>query len=1002
MTNTVILQTNEEGGNKYGDSQFSIVLPFNRNELWTMQVTSFNFRPMFNIFEKHTQYLKVRLFFEYFENFQSPPDETWEKKDWIKFLSGKVFTFNYPAFPFLSSSDYSTVATTLMDNNTWTLKWYKEIPRNEEGGTYDCIVNYYREKAWFKSDNKVFTVTENTLYYKKYPYKDYPEIKYIYGHHVASMTSSYWYYTPTKNILFVDEKNFDEYHSYFPEDVSPHDTQTADYCLDIHGEYLYMVKQGIWCEVINNQCIICEAATEINEGKFKFIEDVNAFIQKHTYHYNENETKFWYFPLKKYYVVYYDENDEPYIIVPDILNNGIDVIKKVNELLNLNVARAFPGNYESNEEEDEIEFVEEEEEEEEEEIYETSYFENMNVLKYWYTEAENRFWDKTSDEIYECTQNENRFPIAKFKVDEHEYEQNCIKVILEEIYAQKLETEILKWSCYTIENLFYYATEGEIYEVENGQITLDKHIESYIKEYPENKSHFIEESQYTFTLWNKTADANYKFWYASTKKEYEVLIEENYRFPYIMENNEKIYIMDILINENHGSYLEKENMRYYYEPQDRFYESHYDSALGGWKIYLEYEDHGGIEQKEAAIDPENETIMEGRLYTENILYEKYKLNEWSHYNLHKDKFYYKENKKWDDIWIHEGKDYIPGKKGTASVRLYTQEIFTEEDIRKNPILKTEDIINEEKWKLEQEYYSKNGMNSWSHYNIDGTKFWYKDRQWWFEVINDPSDENGPYIKDTIEEQPIHHMDWIFRQEDAKKNDAGKIDFPEIEEEEDEEEEVKEYLNKISAVGEFIITPLSGYNNLKNRLELGFEVSMDILNTEGETIKNRYYSRGYVTKIIIEDISEKLSEITGFVKNQIKEKSYIQSEFNVYQKQAKAEYLCIRGAKLFKPYFFEFITLSCNKVFNTGSIFNLNEVLPDPNKSSEYFRNQMVGYLMNTVSSNQYMTTGYGFPNTYYIKAGDFLNIKFTLKFDNDEKVELQSPMTIILNLSPVQ
>ena len=403
------------------------------------------------------------------------------------------------------------------------------------------------------------------------------------------------------------------------------------------------------------------------------------------------------------------------------------------------------------------------------------------------------------------------------------------------------------------------------------------------------------------------------------------------------------------------------------------------------------------------IDPDNETIIKGRIYTENILYEKYKLNEWSHYNLGKDKFYYKETKKWDDVWTYEGKEYISGKKGTASVRLYTEDIFNEEDEIKNlTTLKTEDIINEEKWKLEQEYYSKNGMNSWSHYNIDGTKFWWKDRQWWFEIINDPSDENGPYIKDTIEEQPIHHMGWIFGQEDPKKNDAGKIDFPEIEEEEDEEEEVKEYLNKISAVGEFIITPLSGYNNLKNRLELGFEVSMDILNTEGETIKNRYYSRGYVTKIIIEDISEKLSEITGFVKNQIKEKSYIQSEFNVYQKQAKAEYLCIRGAKLFKPYFFEFITLSCNKVFNTGSIFNLNEVLPDPNKSSEYFRNQIIGYLMNTVSSNQYMTTGYGFPNTYYIKAGDFLNIKFTLKFDNDEKVELQSPMTIILNLSPVQ
>ena len=202
-------------------------------------------------------------------------------------------------------------------------------------------------------------------------------------------------------------------------------------------------------------------------------------------HTNESGKEFWYFPLKKYYLVYYNENDEPYIIVPDILNNGIDVIKNIDELLKLNFTRAFPGNYENNEEEDEIEFVEEEdEEEEEEEMYETSYFENMNVLKYWYTEAENLFWDKTSNEIYECTQNENRFPIAKFKVEEHEYEQNCIKIILEEIYVQKLETEIFKWSDYLTEDLFYYAPEEDWYLVENGQITLDKHVESYIKEYP--------------------------------------------------------------------------------------------------------------------------------------------------------------------------------------------------------------------------------------------------------------------------------------------------------------------------------------------------------------------------------------------------------------------------------------------------------------------------------------------------------------------------------------
>ena len=53
------------------------------------------------------------------------------------------------------------------------------------------------------------------------------------------------------------------------------------------------------------------------------------------------------------------------------------------------------------------------------------------------------------------------------------------------------------------------------------------------------------------------------------------------------------------------------------------------------------------------------------------------------------------------------------------VRIYLEDVFNEEDkIKIQGVLKTEDIINEEKWKLEQEYYSKNGMNSWSHYNIE--------------------------------------------------------------------------------------------------------------------------------------------------------------------------------------------------------------------------------------------------------------------------------------------
>ena len=148
--------------------------------------------------------------------------------------------------------------------------------------------------------------------------------------------------------------------------------------------------------------------------------------------------------------------------------------------------------------------------------------------------------------------------------------------------------------------------------------------------------------------------------------------------------------------ENHGSFIDEENSLYYYEPQDKYYECFYDPTWEGWHFFLEYEnEYGQLRQEMCFIDPDNETIIKGRIYTENILYEKYKLNEWSHYNLGKDKFYYKETKKWDDVWTHEGKEYISGKKGTASVRLYTEDIFNEEDEIKNlTTLKTEDIINE--------------------------------------------------------------------------------------------------------------------------------------------------------------------------------------------------------------------------------------------------------------------------------------------------------------------
>ena len=88
---SIILQTNNENDNTFGDSHFSIILPYTKDHLWAMQLNSFNFRPMFNIFEKNTQYLKVKLSLRYFEPHQSPPDDKWEKKDWVNILSKHVY-----------------------------------------------------------------------------------------------------------------------------------------------------------------------------------------------------------------------------------------------------------------------------------------------------------------------------------------------------------------------------------------------------------------------------------------------------------------------------------------------------------------------------------------------------------------------------------------------------------------------------------------------------------------------------------------------------------------------------------------------------------------------------------------------------------------------------------------------------------------------------------------------------------------------------------------------
>ena len=159
MTTSIILQTNNENDNTFGDSHFSIILPYTKDHLWAMQLNSFNFRPMFNIFEKDTQYLKVKLSLRYFEPHQSPPDDKWEKKDWVNILSKHVYTFHYEALPFLSSSDFASVGTKIMDENKWGIKWEKENNIPEDTFTEDLTWYCYDEdkKHLFMREFSIWT-----------------------------------------------------------------------------------------------------------------------------------------------------------------------------------------------------------------------------------------------------------------------------------------------------------------------------------------------------------------------------------------------------------------------------------------------------------------------------------------------------------------------------------------------------------------------------------------------------------------------------------------------------------------------------------------------------------------------------------------------------------------------------------------------------------------------------------------------------------------------------
>ena len=632
MTTSIILQTNNENDNTFGDSHFSIILPYTKDHLWAMQLNSFNFRPMFNIFEKDTQYLKVKLYLRYFEPHQSPPDDKWEKKDWVNILSKHEYTFHYDALPFLTSSDFASVGTKIMDENKWSIKWEKE--NNIPEGT-------------------------------------------------------------------------------FTDDLTC-------YCYDEDKKHLFMREISTWTEILHNQTIVLKNGTKISDGNFKFINDVEKFVFYQSYHSAKDDhyrdiidkKMFWYVPDQKYYATITDTDTlRDYIIVTEgekINRCYIDDLLKRN--LNYNI---YPG-----------------------------------------------------------------------KIDDDNDDDN------------------------------------------NENILNDPDID------------------YTHD-WGEDVGGDYSYYSKDFKK-----------FHYYNPTGHSGGVYDV--NNNGHDYI--------------------------------------IIISPAALDPVHES-------TNDIMELEHEYNphmQWSH-------------------WAHDGYFY---------------------------------------WR-----------NTNRHYEVSGDKTYF--------VIDDTK----------------YHINEILVEEEQERNHP--------EEEEDDGDEDLDKLTKVVSVGEFLINPLSQYNSTKNRLEIAFEVSMDVLETDNDNnIIKKYYSRGYVYKIKIIDITDKLSEITGFVKGQVKQETLAEAKHETDKNEQKANYLIIRADNMFKPYDFDYLTISCDKVYNTGYIVNQNKYISDPCESTVFYQNQIIGYLMNTVCSNQYMTTGYGFPNKYYIKTSDFLNIRFTLRYDNGEKVDLQSPLTLVLTLSP--
>ncbi|OHT06457.1 hypothetical protein TRFO_25480 [Tritrichomonas foetus] len=197
-----------------------------------------------------------------------------------------------------------------------------------------------------------------------------------------------------------------------------------------------------------------------------------------------------------------------------------------------------------------------------------------------------------------------------------------------------------------------------------------------------------------------------------------------------------------------------------------------------------------------------------------------------------------------------------------------------------------------------------------------------------------------------------------------------------------------------------MTPVAQWNPGTNNLSLCFDVYSvtHYYDNSKPDVRWRHFNR----LIEIVDISPKTSFITGFEKGQRIEMSFKEAHDHCEKYKLKAELLSFESNKIFRPYYWQYITLHCSKVYNNGFCINQTEPINSPGLTGKFYRNDILGFLNNSCVSNQYLVSGYGTANTYTIAPSDFNMIRFSLYFDNGEPVELLSPMTIILNLNQIK